>query len=337
MHNQPPNPSRRKLFTWLTDRDAAAAIGAEAGRPVRTAREAGQELSQALQEATDQVNAAVNAPEPEPPLPANLRTDLIDLLVATPGMDDPEGRKALLYYIGFASLIQTVDLHGAPLTVASRLLSAVAGSGKTALSQFLTAWETWPGVGEARQGQLAAMAPAVAGLSEAAVQGELVVETPESLAELQTQYARLADAVAGLQTADGTDRQLLVEIAGQLQQFQGMIAARLPQAQTAAEKADMRHLSGLTQTLIALFVGATGAALYEAFIGDTVYPALKEWVMGLLEPAPSPPRPCPSRPRRWPTRSHHCSRRWRAGGGDIPSGWAPARRWRWCIFRQAGS
>jgi hypothetical protein len=28
----PPNPSRRRLFTWFTDRNAASAVGAEAGR-----------------------------------------------------------------------------------------------------------------------------------------------------------------------------------------------------------------------------------------------------------------------------------------------------------------
>lgn len=65
MPNQPkpPDPSRRRLFTWFGDKDAAAAVGAEAGRLVRAAREAAQELASVGEEAAAALNEALTVPD----------------------------------------------------------------------------------------------------------------------------------------------------------------------------------------------------------------------------------------------------------------------------------
>jgi len=73
-----PNPSRRRLFTWLTDRNAAGAVGAEAGRVVREAREA----ALALMEIGAVTAEAIAAPVPAVPSSAanaDLQAELLRL------------------------------------------------------------------------------------------------------------------------------------------------------------------------------------------------------------------------------------------------------------------
>ncbi len=58
---KPPDPSRRRIFTWFTDRNAAGAVGAEAGKLARAAREAAQELAAVGEEAAAALTEALTA------------------------------------------------------------------------------------------------------------------------------------------------------------------------------------------------------------------------------------------------------------------------------------
>ncbi len=72
------------------------------------------------------------------------------------------------------------------------------------------------------------------------------------------------------------------------------------QAQTVEERTKWQALLDRLEKLIWAFVGLTGAALYEALIGDTAYPWLQEHLglakPGVVEAQPASPLPMPESP-----------------------------------------
>lgn len=81
--DQPPNPSRRRLFSIFTDRKAAGELGAELGKLYHDAQVAADELAQVGQE---MAGALADAVAPQPPTPEPAQLDL-----APPdGDDEPE-------------------------------------------------------------------------------------------------------------------------------------------------------------------------------------------------------------------------------------------------------
>ncbi|MBK8047849.1 MAG: hypothetical protein IPK16_12395 [Anaerolineales bacterium] len=80
-----------------------------------------------------------------------LRRDLCDLLMALPGMDSPDERKALLSYLGFSNYGTLLDWQGSKFVFVDRLVSLLGGSGKDAMVQFITALRDAPQVGVSRK------------------------------------------------------------------------------------------------------------------------------------------------------------------------------------------
>jgi hypothetical protein len=214
-HPQPPNPSRRKLFSWLTDRNAAGEIGAEAGKIVRQAREIAQELSELAHDTVTAVTEPL-AMEPDPIPAAN------------------------------ADLAAEVE----------RLGEAVA----------------------AVQAEVQAGAHADAETQPDATTPDTAVATPDTTAAALLQHQ--------------------IDLARQLQALQRTLDERLPQAQTEVERSHLAWLRNQTKHLITLFLGATGAALYEALVSDAVYEPLKTWweqqmAAGSVQAQPASPAPTP--------------------------------------------
>ncbi len=80
-----------------------------------------------------------------------LRRDLYDLLLALPGMDSPDDRKALLSYIGFSNYGALLDWQGSKFVFVDRLLTLLGGLGKGATMQFITALRGAPQVDVSRK------------------------------------------------------------------------------------------------------------------------------------------------------------------------------------------
>lgn len=145
----------------------------------------------------------------------------------------------------------------------------------------------------------------VAAVTEPLVTVEETEAVPQVTADLHAEWQRLDENVAALQVdaaaSHQTDAVILqnqIEIASQLQALQRMIDERLPQAQTEVERSHLAWLRNQTKHLITLFLGATGAALYEALVSDAVYEPLKAWweqqmTSGSVQALPASPAPTP--------------------------------------------